>query len=53
MGARGRRPQKLKAYVTSQGGGNRSGKVWVCDAGPPDPLPPPVHKFMKNIPPSI
>ena len=31
----------------------RSGKVRVCEARPPDPLPPPVHGFMKNIPPPV
>ena len=36
----------------SRGGGTRSGKVRVCGAGPPDPLPPPVHEFVKNNTPS-
>ena len=35
------------------GGGTKSGKVRVCEAGPPDPLPPPVHEFLKNIPPPV
>ncbi len=34
-------------------GVTRSGNVRVCEAGPPDPLPPPVHVFMKNIPPPV
>ncbi len=35
------------------GGVTRSGKVRVCEARPLDPLPPPVHGFMKNIPPPV
>ncbi len=39
----------------SRGGGGvtRSGKLRVCEARPPDPLPPSVHGFMKNIPPAV
>ncbi len=39
--------------LTLTGGGTRSGKVRVCEAGPPDPLHPPVHEFVKNIPPPV
>ncbi len=32
---------------------SRGGGVWGGSLGPPDLLPPPVHEFMKNIPPPI
>ncbi len=35
------------------GGGTKSGKVRVCEAGPPDPLPPSVRNSLKKTPPSI
>ncbi len=44
----------ILAYQWKRPGGvTKSGNVRVCEARLLDPLPPPVHRFMKNLPPAV
>ncbi len=41
---------KMMGTCPGGGGGTRSGKVRVCEAGPPDPLPPSIRTSLKKTP---